>query len=220
MGASRPVLPAWWAGHGPSVCSAWGGVGWAGWGPDWWSQLFGPRPGFCSWGRGEWADSGRRQGPSLLPAQVKPCPLPVAQVTKRLHDGESTVQGNSMLEDRPTSNLEKLHFVIGNGILRPALRSAPEGRVQGGRLLGRPRWVWLGRLLWLSCGSVTLANRPGVSLLPAGHVASVVSSSLKASVSPSVKRGGGGQSNKWTCLRGLGADQSQEGCTREALSKR
>ncbi|XP_022348172.1 unconventional myosin-VIIa [Enhydra lutris kenyoni] len=44
------------------------------------------------------------------------------EVTKRLHDGESTAHGNSMLEDRPTSNLEKLHFVIGNGILRPALR--------------------------------------------------------------------------------------------------
>uniref|UniRef100_A0AAZ3QHG5 Myosin VIIAa n=1 Tax=Oncorhynchus tshawytscha TaxID=74940 RepID=A0AAZ3QHG5_ONCTS len=43
-------------------------------------------------------------------------------VTKRLNDGEISLHGNSMLEDRPTSNLEKLHFIIGNGILRPALR--------------------------------------------------------------------------------------------------
>lgn len=83
----------------------------------------------------EWVASDMKQGPSLYPAWSKPCarpPTPPAQVTKRLHDGESTVQGNSMLEDRPTSNLEKLHFVIGNGILRPALRSVPEGPLARG----------------------------------------------------------------------------------------
>ncbi|KAG2456572.1 MYO7A protein, partial [Polypterus senegalus] len=53
------------------------------------------------------------------------------EVTKRLNDGECTLQGNSMLEDRPTSNLEKLHFIIGNGILRPALRNFISGGPPG-----------------------------------------------------------------------------------------
>lgn len=164
VGASRPCSrPVGWSWTQHLFCMGWGG---AGWGQDWWSRLFWPLPGFCSWGAG---GGGKEVG--RLRQEAGPSLLPVAQVTKRLHDGESTVQGNSMLEDRPTSNLEKLHFVIGNGILRPALRSAPEGGVQGGvwggAAVGEAAWVWPGRLLVAELWLCHLSHRP------AGHVALV-----------------------------------------------
>ncbi|ESO02636.1 hypothetical protein HELRODRAFT_188784 [Helobdella robusta] len=44
------------------------------------------------------------------------------EVSNQIKDGEFVPLSNALLDDKPMSNLEKLHFIIGNGILRPDLR--------------------------------------------------------------------------------------------------
>ena len=44
------------------------------------------------------------------------------EVANKLKHDEYRGSGNALLDDRPSSNLEKLHFIIGHGILRPELR--------------------------------------------------------------------------------------------------
>ncbi|XP_061861375.1 unconventional myosin-VIIb [Colius striatus] len=44
------------------------------------------------------------------------------KVTNQLRSGEEAFQEDSLISERPMSNLEKVHFIIGNAILRPAIR--------------------------------------------------------------------------------------------------
>ncbi|XP_025935824.1 unconventional myosin-VIIb [Apteryx rowi] len=48
--------------------------------------------------------------------------LGLFQVANQLKSGEEAFQEDSSISERPMSNLEKVHFIIGNAILRPALR--------------------------------------------------------------------------------------------------
>ncbi|XP_064021334.1 unconventional myosin-VIIb [Pogoniulus pusillus] len=44
------------------------------------------------------------------------------KVANQLRSGEEAFQEDSSITERPMSNLEKVHFIIGNAILRPAIR--------------------------------------------------------------------------------------------------
>ncbi|KAM4771803.1 unconventional myosin-VIIb [Rhinophrynus dorsalis] len=44
------------------------------------------------------------------------------QISSQLSSGEEILQDESSIIDKPMSNLEKLHFIAGNGILRPEIR--------------------------------------------------------------------------------------------------
>ena len=44
------------------------------------------------------------------------------EISNSLKEGEYVPMPNSLMDDRPMTNLEKLHFIIGNGILRPDIR--------------------------------------------------------------------------------------------------
>ena len=69
--------------------------------------------------RGLGANNKRSMRRKLVSLTLRKSSKLTEEVTNRLRDGEFAGSGNALLEERPTSNLEKLHFIIGNGILRP-----------------------------------------------------------------------------------------------------
>jgi hypothetical protein len=72
------------------------------------------------------------------------------KVAKQLTIGEETFDPDGPISDRPMSNLEKVHFIVGYAILRPGLRSVltptPLFRTLGTPLALSP-WPQLSHLL-------------------------------------------------------------------------
>uniref|UniRef100_A0A8C4XV09 Myosin VIIB n=1 Tax=Falco tinnunculus TaxID=100819 RepID=A0A8C4XV09_FALTI len=62
------------------------------------------------------------RGAGISSLKLKRSSKLTGKVTDQLKNGEEAFQEDSSISERPMSNLEKVHFIIGNAILRPAIR--------------------------------------------------------------------------------------------------
>ncbi|XP_054555587.1 unconventional myosin-VIIb isoform X2 [Talpa occidentalis] len=66
--------------------------------------------------------SSHRGTKSISSMKLKRSSRITGQVTSQLNIGEEAFESDGPIADRPMSNLEKLHFIVGYAILRPSLR--------------------------------------------------------------------------------------------------
>uniref|UniRef100_A0A663M4W6 Myosin VIIB n=1 Tax=Athene cunicularia TaxID=194338 RepID=A0A663M4W6_ATHCN len=64
----------------------------------------------------------RRISKGISSLKLKRSSKLTGKVTDQLRSGEEAFQEDSSISERPMSNLEKVHFIIGNAILRPDIR--------------------------------------------------------------------------------------------------